>query len=114
MVKPIDETDPNQVKKYVEHYFANDPILADIARCESDFRQYTENGELLRGKIDNNDVGVMQINERYHLKKSQDMGHDIHTLDGNLAYAKWLYGEMGSKPWKSSSACWGHHELAQK
>ncbi len=48
----------------------------------------------------------MQINEKYHLKRSQTLGYDIYTLTGNLAYAKRLYEEEGTKPWKASAPCW--------
>jgi SepF-like predicted cell division protein (DUF552 family) len=111
-VEVIDEKDPNQVKQYVSEYFNDYPVLADIARCESDFRQFDEHGEILRGKVDSNDVGVMQINEHFHWKISKKLGHDIHTLKGNLEYAKYLYEEQGTKPWKASKPCWGSKSVA--
>jgi hypothetical protein len=48
----------------------------------------------------------MQINEKYHLEESVKLGMNIHTLEGNLEYAKHLYETEGTKPWKYSSACW--------
>jgi hypothetical protein len=31
---------------------------------------------------------------------------DIYSLEGNMAYAKFLYENEGTKPWRSSSKCW--------
>jgi hypothetical protein len=49
----------------------------------------------------------MQINEKYHLEKSEKDNYNIYTLEGNTAYARQLYEEEGTRPWNSSKACWG-------
>lgn len=94
------------VEQYVKTYFAKNPILAEIAKCESRYRQYTTHGEVLRGRAVKQDVGVMQINETYHLETSEKLGYNIYTLDGNLAYGLYLYEKQGVQPWRSSDACW--------
>lgn len=91
----------------VKEYFANTPILASIARCESGNRQFDASGNVLRGRVNSSDVGVMQINERYHAARAKALGYDLHTLEGNLGYAAKLYKEQGTRPWISSSPCWG-------
>ncbi len=99
----------------VEHYFSDIPVMIDVARCESHFRQHDKNGKVLRGKITPADVGVMQINERFHLKESQKLGYDIYSLEGNMAYARYLYEKQGARPWLASSKCWAkYQELALK
>ncbi len=96
-----------ETESIVRAYFEDTPILAEIARCESEFRQHDgKTGEVLRGKVDNGDIGVMQINKRYHEEDAVKLGIDIYTLQGNLDFAKILYGKYGSKPWKASSPCW--------
>src|SRR3989344_499373 len=96
------------VKERVTNYFADTPILVEIARCESHYRHLNEKtGEILRGNYDARDVGVMQINEFYHLKTAVRMGFDIYTLEGNMAYAKHIYEEKGVQPWSASKPCWG-------
>ncbi|MEI6420141.1 MAG: hypothetical protein WCO30_00775 [bacterium] len=95
---------------YVRAYYADTPILAEIARCESTFRHYLPNGEILRGKVNKGDVGVMQINEYYHKDQAEKLGYDLETIEGNLAYAKNLYDRQGSAPWVSSSPCWKKYE----
>ncbi len=95
-----------EIEKIVKQYFKNDPILVEIARCESEFRQFDENGNLLKGKVNKSDVGVMQINKYYHADKAEELGYDLKTVDGNIAYAKYLYDHEGVQPWISSSPCW--------
>jgi hypothetical protein len=90
----------------VKNYFKDNPILAEIARCESSFRQYDTNGEPLRGKVNKGDVGLMQINEYYHADKAETLGLDLETPIGNMEYAKYLYEHEGGQPWKASSNCW--------
>jgi hypothetical protein len=119
-VKSIDYapiTDSANVKEFVKDYFADIPLLASIASCESHFRQYDSRGEVLRGKKNQYDVGVMQINELYHLEDAQELGINIHTIDGNVAFARHLYEKFGAKPWMSSSGCWAKYsgsEIARK
>lgn len=97
---------PITLEEYVREYYSQTPVLAEIAKCESTFRQLSSNGKVIRGKVNRYDVGVMQINELYHDDKASAMGFDLHTLDGNLKYAKWLYDTEGTKPWASSKKCW--------
>src|SRR5882724_2036807 len=68
------------VESYLKIEYADTPILVDIARCESEFRQYDQNGNLIRGRVNNDDVGVMQINEKYHADTAAKLGFDLHTI----------------------------------
>ena len=95
------------VEEYVREYFEEDPVLAEVARCESKFRHFGKNGDIIRGEINSKDVGVMQINEHYHKDTALKLGLNIYSLDGNLAYAQYLYDREGTQPWMSSSKCWG-------
>lgn len=97
---------PITFEQYVREYFKEDPILAEIAMCESTFRQYGSDGSVLTGRVNKSDVGVMQINKYYHLERAEKFGFDLDTIDGNMAYAKRLYKSEGTKPWNSSSKCW--------
>lgn len=97
---------PFNVKAYVQEYFRDIPIMVQVARCESGFRQWDANGNVLLGHVDKRDTGVMQINKFYHLETSIKLGLDINTLEGNLAYARFLYESEGVKPWRASRHCW--------
>ena len=85
-----------------------------VAYCESRLRQHTKDGELLRGRVNPSDVGVLQINEHYHLKEANELGYDIHTLKGNMKYARHLYETEGLQPWSASKKCWNNAHLAMK
>lgn len=97
---------PITLKAYVQKYFEETPIMAKIAMCESSLKHYGANGKVIRGKVDDADVGLMQINERYHGETAKKMGLDLETIEGNLAYAKYLYDKEGTKPWNASKKCW--------
>ena len=104
------------IEEIIQEEFADTPIMIEVARCESHLKQFERDGlTVLRGKITPEDVGVFQINEYFHLSSSKQMKLDIHTLEGNIAYAKYLYKTQGTQPWRASKACWGKYtELAKK
>lgn len=92
----------------------NLPIeLQNIRKCESHNRQFDSNGDVLRGIVNNEDVGEFQINEYYHLSDSKKMGLDIYDTIGNRKYALYLYRTQGTKPWNASKDCWSKLSLFQ-
>ncbi len=97
-------------EQYVRKYFSDIPIMIQVARCESTFRQLDDDGEVHRGRVNSEDVGVMQINEHYQLQTAVKGNYNIYTLEGNTAYARNLYEKQGTAPWNSSKACWGKYE----
>jgi hypothetical protein len=97
---------PVTLEDYVRAYFIETPILAKIAECESSFRQYGEDGKVLRGDANKSDLGLLQVNEYYHGEKALDLGFDLTSVEGNLAYAKYLYDNEGTQPWSASAKCW--------
>jgi hypothetical protein len=102
------------MEAYLRKEFEGTPILVDIARCESNFHQYDKNGNIVRGRVNSADIGVMQINEKYHAETAKKLGIDLYTVEGNVAYAKHLYAEQGAQPWISSSKCWSGTQVAVK
>jgi len=100
---------PLTTKGIVLEYFSDIPIMVDVARCESHFRHTEKDGSIKRGVANRHDVGVMQINELYHLKKAERLGIDIYSLEGNLAFARYLYEKEGARPWLASSHCWANY-----
>lgn len=101
------------VEEYVREYYKDTPVLAEIARCESRFRQFDATGHLLRGEAVSEDIGIMQINEYFHAKAAVKLGYDIKTMEGNLAYAQYLYDKEGTTPWKPSQKCWEKSEAGK-
>ena len=96
------------IQSKVKVAFADAPIMQRVAYCESRNRQFDTDGSIFRGIVNNRDVGVFQINEKYHLSDSKKMGVNIYTVDGNLEYAQFLYKTQGTRPWNSSKPCWGN------
>lgn len=99
-------TDPKNVERFIEDYFADIPILKRVAFCESTFRHFEKDGSVRRGAVNSYDVGVMQINELYHAKEANALGLDLETIDDNVAFARRLYEREGVRPWNSSGKCW--------
>jgi hypothetical protein len=97
---------PTNMEEYLANEYADTPILVEVARCESEFRQFNKDGSVLRGRAVADDIGVMQINEHYHGSTAKKMGIDIYTVEGNVAYAKYLYTKSGTDPWSASKPCW--------
>ncbi|MEX0917022.1 MAG: hypothetical protein WDZ90_00640 [Candidatus Paceibacterota bacterium] len=103
------------IEENVRSYFKDIPVMAKIARCESHFRHFGSDGSVLRGDIVPSDVGVMQINEYFHADTAEALGLDLHTLPGNLAYARDLFEREGTTPWLASVKCWGRdNHIARK
>lgn len=80
--------------------------MAEVARCESNFRHTRTDGTVLRGRIDPADTGIMQINRRYHEDRAVTMGLDLADIYHNMAYARYLYETQGLQPWSASAPCW--------
>jgi len=99
----IDNLTPEE---YVKKYFSDIPVMIEVAKCESRFRQTDKNGDTLVGVVNEFDKGVMQINEMYHEERAGKLGYDLHTIEGNTAYARYLFEKEGLRPWKSSAPCW--------
>ncbi len=98
---------PKTVGEQVQEYFKDSPIMIKVAWCESRNRQFEKDGVTpFAGRINASDVGVMQINKYYHLDTAKKMGLDLNTIEGNMAYGKYLYEKEGTTPWNSSSPCW--------
>ncbi len=100
-----DQSDPI-VEAAVHTYFADVPAMARVSWCESRWRQWETDGSVLRGRLTPADVGAFQINEGYHLATAQSMGINVHTLRGNMEYARHLYVTQGLQPWSASKYCW--------
>lgn len=97
---------PELIVDSAKLYEIDPEIAVAIARCESRIRQYDATGQVLRGELTPADVGIFQINEKYHLERSRGLGYDIYTSEGNIGYAMWLLKKEGQKHWKASSKCW--------
>lgn len=81
-------------------------LLKKIAQAESGWRHYDSNGNVLLGKINSNDIGLFQINKKFHLEKAKEMGLDIYQPLDNIKFAIYLYKKEGTTPWNWSKKIW--------
>ncbi len=96
-------------EQYVRQFFKDDPVLIEIAYCESRFRQLDNDGNAIKSNKGSSATGVMQIMASIHEDEAEKLGFDINTLEGNVGFAKYLYDKYGTKPWeadKHSKNCW--------
>ena len=101
------------VEEYVRDYFVDVPVMVAIAQCESQFRQSNKNGTILKNPT-STAIGTFQIMASIHQKSAAEkLGLDITTIEGNAAYARYLYEKSGTKPWKASQGCWGKTQEAK-
>jgi len=96
----------HSVEDYIREYFKDAPVMIDIARCESRFRQFSGDGHTLKNPT-STAMGTFQIMASIHAGFAKDkLGLDIYSLQGNAAYARYLYDREGTIPWAASAKCW--------
>lgn len=95
----------SDIRAMVEDEFGEDHPMVDVARCESSFRQFTNDGNVLRNP-ESDAIGIFQILEGLHEEPADKLGFDIFTAEGNITYARKLYDSFGLAPWSPSSLCW--------
>ncbi len=103
---PAEAATASSTEAEVREYFADIPVMIEIARCESKFRQFTDSGNVLRGGMSGGMVGVFQFYESIHTGAAKALGFDLATLEGNMAYARHVYNAQGTAPWDSAKFCW--------
>lgn len=96
----------SETEGIVREYFKDIPVMVAVAKCESHFQHTLSDGSILKGRVDSADTGVMQINKRYHGAKALELGLDLNNLYDNMAYARHLYEDQGTRPWNASAPCW--------
>lgn len=112
------EADPNfHVETIVRQFFEDNDAaeMIPIIKCESHFKHYDENGDVLMNHGGSSATGVAQILaskhpdpkiiKRYNKKFDMDLTPgdlDITTLEGNLGYALVLYKINGVRDWECS------------
>ena len=112
-VEPQQMPQAQTVQQYVQTYFADEPVMIAIAGCESHFEQLDKDGKVIKNP-NSSAVGVFQIMASIHAGSAdQKLGLNIYTLQGNAAYARYLYESQGTAPWNDSKSCWGKTAAAK-
>jgi len=87
-----------EIEAKVREAFADAPIMISVAKCESGYRQFRQDGSLVRSP-NGLYIGIFQIDERIHAAYAMSLGMDVTTVEGNIAYARHLYDRKGAQPW---------------
>ncbi|MBI3442925.1 MAG: hypothetical protein HY007_04100 [Candidatus Sungbacteria bacterium] len=82
-------------------------VMQEIARCESDGKQFDEKGNVVRGEVHGADIGKYQINSAVWKEEAKKLRYDLMTEEGNEQFALELYRRFATLPWESSRSCWG-------
>lgn len=96
--------DNNEIIEFASTTFSGTPLMR-VAYCESRYTQFDTDTLPLKGEIDRDDTGFMQINKKYHLSEAIDLGYDLDTAYGNIMFSLWLYNKEGIQPWSASQNC---------
>lgn len=80
--------------------FPDEPVMVEIARCESKLNPSADRLGI--------DGGLFQINQ-VHLATLKKLGLDRYNLQDNLTYTKILHSQAGLTPWNMSRYCWGSY-----
>ena len=84
------------IRDKVARMFPEEPIMVQVAYCESKHRQLV-NGKPLISPT--SDVGVMQINQ-VHWKEAKKLGLDIfYSEDDNIKMGRIVYEKQGVSAW---------------
>ncbi len=95
----------NIIERTLRERFKDNPVMIEIARCESHFHQFNKDGQVLKNPT-SSAKGVFQIMESLHKEPAARLGFDILTIEGNIAYAEYLHKKEGTRPWNASAGCW--------
>ena len=95
-----------ETESLIRREFRDAPIMAEIAYCESRYRQYSAANTPITGVVNGSDIGVFQINRHYHGAEAKKLGYDLETIEGNMGYGRHLYESQGVQPWVHSAPCW--------
>ena len=65
--------------------------------CETQLRHVSDSGDVVRGKENPQDIGIFQLNLRYHLLEMRSQGLNPFKRADNIKYAQILYKQRGAK-----------------
>lgn len=85
----------------IKNTFPDAPIMVEVAKCESRFKQYAYNPT-----NNSHDGGIFQISKKYHGEEMNELGVDQYDIQENIQFARKLYEREGLKPWNASKKCW--------
>ncbi len=87
-----------RLKRAILNEFDDVPKMAKIAYCESGYKQFDSEGNVLKSKT--NDYGLFQINSDTWDKKAKEIGLDYkNSSTDNIKMARYIYERQGIGAW---------------
>lgn len=102
----ISELEPELPRPVVDPWSGYEE-LKQICTCESGLTHFNEDGTVLRGRVNNLDIGICQINLTHHGERMESLNLDPFSQEDNITYSKILFDESGSQHWYLSKGCHG-------
>ena len=88
----------SSVKRQILAYFKDVPEMIKIAGCESGFRQFDDDGNVVVSPT--NDFGLFQINFETWNEKAKELKLDYkNKIEDNMKMARYIYENSGLNSW---------------
>jgi hypothetical protein len=87
-------------------HYRESPVMVKVAACESTLKHVLPDGRLNVGP-DGHDWGVLMVRKPVHEKDLRQLGINPADFAQNVAFATYLLGRDGLRPWVMSQRCWG-------
>lgn len=109
---PTEPTTTQMINRWSDYENVSPYLILRIADCESGGTHYDTNGKVLTGEVNPQDVGIMQINLRYHGEHAKSLGFDVFQESDNIHFGIYLIKTGGAmRYYSASAACWGSDRL---
>jgi hypothetical protein len=73
--------------------------MIQVAKMESRFTHYKEDGTVLEGWITKGDLGLFQISRPHWQKEADRLGLNLHNIVDNVKMARYIYDKQGITAW---------------
>ena len=88
----------------------DEDLARKILNCESGLTHKTKDNI---NKDGSKDIGIGQINEKYHGKEMKKAGLNIRDETDNLVYSFYLMGRNNLRDYSASKSCWAKQSIVK-
>jgi hypothetical protein len=99
----------SHTEAFLRSYFHDIPVMVEIARCESGFRNVQSGLQQPYGR--ERSFGFFQIHEPDWHQQAVSLGLTEYQTDAmhNVLMARHIYNTQGLSAWRASKHCWGRY-----
>ena len=84
----------DSTEKHIKDVLSGTPVLLAIAGCESGLKQFDGRGDVIRGRENKNDVGILQINGVLSCRKRKRSRFHLYPWTATWAMPNGCTGSM--------------------